>query len=96
MGSNSVIEVRVFSDHELREESKDKLKHIFENSTDLQKDLSQAFPNGFTKFDISTFTLTLGKGMRMVSFISISGFQKGILKKYDYGVIRNSKDVIDY
>lgn len=92
----SVITIRVESDKELREESKVKLKRIFENSTDLQSDLSSAFPNGFTKFDISRFTLTLGKGMNVVSFLDITGFQKGILKKYDYGTIINTRDVIDY
>ena len=91
-----MITIRVESDKELREESKVKLKRIFENSKDLQSDLSSAFPNGFTKFDISRFTLTLGKGMRIVSFITITGFQEGILKKYDYGTIVNTKDEVDY
>jgi hypothetical protein len=91
-----LIRIRINSDKELREESKDKLKNIFENSKDLQKDLSDAFPNGFTKFSISRFTLTLGRGMNLVSFIDINGFQNGVLEKYHYGTIVNTRDVIDY
>jgi hypothetical protein len=34
--------------------------------------------------------------MRIVSFITITGFQEGILKKYDYGTIVNTKDEVDY
>ena len=91
-----MVKIRIESDKELREESRVKLKYIFENSQDLQNDLSSAFPNGFTKFDISRFTLTLGKGMRIVSFLDIEKFQDGILKKYKFGTIRNTKDIIDY
>lgn len=91
-----MIQIRIHSDRELREESKEKLIKIFENSKDLQRDLSNAFPNGFTKFDFSCFTLTLGKGMRIVSFIDIKGFPDGVLAKYHYGTIVNTRDVIDY
>lgn len=91
-----MISIRIESDKELKEESKVKIKNILENSLDIQTDLSNAFPKGFTKFDFSRFCLTLGKGSRLISFIEIKSFQPDIIKHYNYGVIYNTRLVEDY
>jgi len=90
-----MITIRIESDQSLRPTSKITLKRIFETSKDLKTDLSIAFSKGFTKFDIDRFTLTLGKGSRVISFINIKGFTKEAMANPER-IIKNIRDEVDY
>lgn len=90
-----MITIRIESDQSLKPISKVKLKRIFENSTDLKRDLSEAFSVGFTKFDIDRETLTLGRGSRVISFIQIQGFTKEAMSNPER-IIKNVKYDVDY
>lgn len=90
-----MITIRIESDQSLKPMSKTTLKRIFETSTDLKKDLSEAFSKGFTKFDIDRFTLTLGNGSRVISFIDIEGFTKEAMSNPER-IIKNTRYEVDY
>ena len=91
-----MVRVKVLSDKSLRQSSIIKIKNILENSTDLQTDLTNAFPRGFTKFNKRTFTLTLGEGSNVVRYIDIKGFQPGVIRLNNGECIVNKKYEVDY
>lgn len=92
-----MVKIRIESDKSLKPESKEKIKTILENSEDLKADLSKAFPIGFTKFDRSTFTLTLGKGSKVISFVDIKAFKPTVLVyPSEEAVIYSTKFDTDY
>ena len=92
-----MIKIRIESDKELKESTITKLREIFDTSKDLGKDLSMAFPKGFTSFDKASYTLKFGKGI-MVSFLRIEAFMPEAIEYKDESdrIVYNENNIADY